>query len=262
MRVTTRRKRRVSRLLAGWVGRHPFAGCLLAVALASSTQPVASQQPLAAQLRRGAVKELAPGKLLVSARNLPDPNFSDSVVLLADFSTEGAMGLIVNRRTEVPLAKVFPGFDHARGAQAALFFGGPVSVPGVLALVRAATAPAGSRRVFDDVHLVNTRESLEHLVKQGVGAERFRVYVGYAGWGAGQLDGETAGGAWHVFDGDPEVVFDPDPDSVWRRQIRRTESLVARSRKPEAGSRTLQAVRLFFSRPVRTGRPPGSTDPP
>ena len=235
--------------MAGLTSRHLFACCLLASALASSTQPVASQQPLPTQLRRGAVKELAPGKLLVSARNLPDPNFSDSVVLLADFSTEGAMGLIVNRRTEVPLAQVFPGFDRARDAKGALFFGGPVSVPGVLALVRAAAAPAGSRRVLDDVHLVNTRESLEQLVKQGAGAERFRVYVGYAGWGAGQLDGETAKGAWHVFDGDPDVVFDPDPDSVWRRQIRRTEGLVARSRTPEAGSRTPRAVRLFFERP-------------
>jgi putative transcriptional regulator len=226
----------------------------LAASLALSAPTLASS-PRATQLRRGAVKELAPGKLLVAARNLPDPNFSDSVVLLADFSAEGAMGLIVNRRTEVPLAKVLPGFDRARGAQATLFFGGPVSVPGVLALVRSATARDGSRRVLDDVYLVNTREALEQLVKEEIGAERFRVYAGYAGWGAGQLDKETAGGAWHVFDGDPEVVFDPDPESVWRRQIRRTEGLVA-GRAIGDGRHTHER------RSARIAAPPGSTDPP
>ena len=214
-----------------WSGAHaPACWCLaasLALCVPTLSAPTFASSPLAKQLRRGAVKELASGKLLVAARNLPDPNFSDSVVLLADFNAEGAMGLIVNRRTEVPLAKVFPGVGRARGAQTMLFFGGPVAVPGVLALVRSATARDGSRRLLDDIYLVNTRETLEQLVKENIGGERFRVYAGYAGWGAGQLDKETAGGAWHVFDGDPDVVFDPDPESVWRRQIRRTEGLVA-----------------------------------
>jgi putative transcriptional regulator len=196
------------------------------------------------QLRRGAVEELAPGKLLVAARHLPDPNFADSVVLLADFSADGAMGLIVNRPTDVTLERVFPGFDRSPGGKAAVFFGGPVSVPGVLALLRSSTSRTDSRLVTGDVYLVNTREVLEKLVKEGASPERVRVYAGYAGWGAGQLDGETAQGAWHVFDGDADVVFDPDPDTVWRRQIRRAEGLIAErgGREPAQSARSATAA--------------------
>jgi putative AlgH/UPF0301 family transcriptional regulator len=81
--------------------------------------------------------------------------------------------------------------------------------------------------VVADVYLVNTREVLDEVLAAGTGPDRFRVYAGYAGWEAAQLQRETALGAWHVFEGDPDVVFDPQPDSVWQRQIRRTEDLLA-----------------------------------
>lgn len=90
----------------------------------------------AVQLRRGAAKELGAGKLLVAARNLPDPNFAATVVLLADFNAQGAMGLIVNRPTKVTLGRILPGLEQAPGRGATAFFGGPLSISGVLALLR------------------------------------------------------------------------------------------------------------------------------
>jgi putative transcriptional regulator len=56
------------------------------------------------------------------------------------------------------------------------------------------------------------------------------VYVGYAGWRAAQLEAEIRQGAWHVFEPEAEPLFDPEPETLWRRQIRRTEALMARSR--------------------------------
>ena len=179
------------------------------------------------QLRPGAVKELAAGKLLVAARGLPDANFTETVILLADHSAEGSMGLIVNRRTDLPLTRLFPNMKPAQARPAALFIGGPVSPDGVLALLRSTVAKADGRRVFDDVYLIATREGLDESILAGAEQSRFRVYLGYAGWGSGQLARETMHGAWHVFGADTAVVFDPDPDTLWQRQVRRTEDRMA-----------------------------------
>jgi len=185
------------------------------------------QGSLPGQLRRPELKQLATGKLLVAARGLPDPNFAESIVLLADFSSDGAMGIIVNRQTDTTLARIAPGLTQPGGRPRVLFFGGPVQAPGVLALVRAPRAPADTRHIFGDVYLVNTRAALEEMVGQGTEAARLRIYVGYAGWAADQLNAETARGAWHVLEGDGEVVFDRDPATAWERQVRRSEALQA-----------------------------------
>jgi putative transcriptional regulator len=189
------------------------------------------QGSLPGQLRRPELKQLATGKLLVAARGLPDPNFAESIVLLADFSSEGAMGVIVNRQTDATLARIAPGLAPPGGRPTLLFFGGPVQVPGVLALVRAPRAPADTRHIFGDVYLVNTRKALEEMIGQGTEAARLRIYVGYAGWAADQLNAETARGSWHVLEGDSDVVFDRDPATAWERQVRRSEALQADRRK-------------------------------
>jgi putative transcriptional regulator len=185
----------------------------------------AAPQSFFDQLRRGDVRALAPGKLLVAARNLPDPNFADTVVLLADFDANGAMGIIVNRPSDVPLERLLPGLRQPRTRAATAFFGGPVPAKGVLALLRSTGARTDSRRIFGDVYLVTTREVLDEMLAAGADASRFRVFVGYAGWGAGQLDKETSDGVWHVLEGNGDVVFDREPESLWRRLIRMTEGL-------------------------------------
>lgn len=180
------------------------------------------------QLLPGPVKELAPGKLLVAARELLDPNFSETVVLLADYNRQGAMGVIINRRTQVPVARLFPTLKQAPGQAPRLYLGGPVAATGVLGLLRSEAPRKDSRHVIGDLYLVASREPLEALIASGVGPSRFRVYLGYAGWAPGQLESETAHGSWHVVQGEVDVVFDSDPGSVWQRQIRRTEERMVR----------------------------------
>ena len=199
---------------------------LLAAAMAGGAGRVhaAAQPP---SLRRpDQVKELAAGKVLVSARGLPDPNFAETVILLLEYDGDHALGLIVNRPTEVPLSRVFPQLMQPRGQTPRVYFGGPVQVEGALALARAARAPADAHRVFGDVYLINSRERLEAAVKADSGSTRLRVYLGYAGWGRGQLEMETSQGAWHVFPADAGSVYDPEPESLWPRQIHRAEERV------------------------------------
>ena len=217
-------------------GRTSAAGLCTIMAIvvwlgASPHVPAAAfDQGATGQMRREAVKRLGAGKLLVSARGLPDPNFADTVVLLADYDAQGAMGVIVNRQTDVPLGRLIPTLRGARVREMPAFFGGPVPADGVLALIRSNRARSDARHIVGDVYLVNTREVLDEVVARGASDADLRVFVGYAGWGARQLDDETAQGAWHVLDGSGAVVFDPDPDTVWERQILRTEGVLARHR--------------------------------
>ena len=181
------------------------------------------------QLLPGAVKALAPGKLLIAARELPDPNFARTVVLIVEHDDRSTMGLVVNRQSEVTLATVFKQVKPGTGPAPAFFLGGPVQTDAVVGLVRATDAPGGddTRRVFGDVYLLSGRAPLEHQIVAGADANRCRVYVGYAGWASGQLEEETVQHAWYVLPGTADLVFDAHPDSLWDRLIVRTEGLSA-----------------------------------
>jgi putative transcriptional regulator len=178
--------------------------------------------PRAVQFRPGAVRDLAPGRLLVASRDVIDPNFHEAVVLLIDYDAKGAMGLIINRRTKAPMSQVLPDLHASVSTSRPVFFGGPVEAGG-LALVRSEQPPEDGRHVLADVYLLSTRPGLEAQVSGGAGPDRFRVFIGYSGWRAGQLETETIHGLWHVLDGDAGLVFDADPDSLWRREIPRAD---------------------------------------
>ena len=167
------------------------------------------------------------GKLLVAARRLPDPNFGNAVILLADFNDDGAVGLVVNRRSDVTVARVFPHLTPTLASAGQAFLGGPVEKTRPMVLLRASASPAEARRVLDGVYLLTAREAIESAVTSSTSPGHLRVYLGYAGWGPGQLEAETAEGVWHVLAGDADAVFDPDPASTWQRQIARTELIQA-----------------------------------
>ena len=194
---------------------------------------------LAAALAAGAqsrpsVKELATGKFLIARRDLPDPNFESTVVVLAHYDEKGAMGLILNRESEVPVARVFPEQALAKTRKDLVFIGGPVGRSGVFALVRATERPGEARRVLGQIYLVNSKADLDRAVANGVAPGDFRVFLGYSGWGPGQLEREVKVGSWHIVDGEPSAIFDSEPATLWLRLIRRTEArfaLAANERK-------------------------------
>ena len=173
------------------------------------------------QLRSGAVKELAAGKLLVAVRGLPNPNFAETVILLAEHGGEGSIGLVLNRRTDGPLSRVFSELKHRTGLFIALYSGGPVATDGVVALEQS-QATRQARQVLADVRMVASREALEALVASGAEPDRGHMCMGSA-VGPGQLERETLHGSWHVFHAETAVVCDPDPGTLWQRQVRRTE---------------------------------------
>ena len=169
----------------------------------------------------GSGLEPAKGRFLVAERDLRDPNFSETVVLLTDHGEDGAMGVIVNWPTAAPVAELIPQIDGLDERADTVFVGGPVSRQAMLILVRSEEELPQAERIFGDVHLSTSRDLLQRVISRDVEVTDLRLYSGYAGWSPGQLDLELAAGGWRVLPADAELVFAADPDRVWPELMRR-----------------------------------------
>lgn len=167
------------------------------------------------------------GRLLVATPELGDGTFDRTVVLLLDHDANGALGVVINRPTPVDVADVLPTWQPLACEPGVLFQGGPVALDSALglAVVRGggeAVEPLGWRRVVGRLGLVDLDTPPELL---GAEVSRLRIFAGYAGWGAGQLEEELTLGAWYVVPADPGGSFDDaftaTPDRLWRGVLRR-----------------------------------------
>jgi len=171
--------------------------------------------------------DLGAGKMLVASRDLPDPNFAKTVVLLVQYDDEGVVGLILNRRSKVPISRVFDDVDGAKDRSDPIYAGGPVGRTDVLALLRSRVKLGDAKRVFGDICLVSSKELLQKTLASPPETNTVHVYLGYSGWTMEQLENEVDLGAWYIFPGDAQAVFDPNPDSLWSRLIVETELRIA-----------------------------------
>lgn len=165
--------------------------------------------------------------LLVAAPALTDPNFTETVVLLLDSDEEGALGVVVNRPSPVLVADVLEVWRDVVTEPDVLFHGGPVSTDGALALAvpRDPDAPpVGFREVVAGLGVVDLDTPVE-LLAEGVAS--FRIFVGYAGWGPGQLEAEIEEGSWFVVPGTAADAFADDPHELRRDVLRRQPGSLA-----------------------------------
>jgi putative transcriptional regulator len=162
------------------------------------------------------------GRLLVASPGLGDPNFVRTVVLLVEHGPEGALGLVLNRPTEVEVGSVLPEWADSATDPTVLFQGGPVGLDGVLALGLLSTVeptgggPVGWRPLDSALGLVDLDEPSVQPFLGGL-----RLFAGYAGWGADQLEAELAEGAWYVVDAWHADVLTARPERLWRSVLRR-----------------------------------------
>jgi len=182
--------------------------------------------PLATYLQ--AQDELAQGKILLADKRLKDPNFDQTVVYLITYDEKGAVGLVLNRETDMPVSRILRGVKEAADRKDFVFSGGPVEASSVLALYRTTTKRKGTRQVSSNVFAVLDETVLKEALAAGAAANVLRLYMGYAGWGPGQLETEVGAGAWSVLSGDAKTVFDSDPDTLWGRLNKRREPQVVR----------------------------------
>jgi putative AlgH/UPF0301 family transcriptional regulator len=166
--------------------------------------------------------DLDAGKLLVASRNLGDPNFAETVILLVHYDAEGVVGLILNRRTDLPLSRVFEG-QAAKDRSDPVYLGGPVETSAALALLQSPRPVEGAEHIFGGVYLISTKTLLERTISTRPDPGVFHVYLGYAGWATEQLRMEVELGSWFIFQAHARTVFNSNPDSLWPEMIRKTE---------------------------------------
>jgi len=163
----------------------------------------------------------AVGRLLVATPKLTDPNFARTVVYVVAHDEDGAFGIVLNRPLErPPLAEVLPLWAGHAALPVAVFKGGPVEPAMALGLARrdSSAAMPGWTPVGCGAGLVDLAMTPD---EPGLALVTVRIFTGYAGWGAGQLEGEIAESAWFVIDGKPADLFTADPDRLFHDVLRR-----------------------------------------
>lgn len=160
------------------------------------------------------------GRLLVATPSLGDPNFERTVVFLLGHSEEGAVGVVLNRPSELEVSGHLPDWDGLAATPPLIFVGGPVQQDAVIGL-----AVAGARQETDGwsplTGGLGTVDLSRPPADVDVQLEEIRIFAGYAGWGEGQLENEISVGAWFVIDGGPADAMTSDPDGLWPRVLRR-----------------------------------------
>ncbi len=157
------------------------------------------------------------GHLLIAGPGLVDPNFWRTVVLVGEHSEEGALGVVLNRSSETSVEEAVPELALLAEGMGAVHVGGPVQPSAVVVLADFAEPDDAESLVLDSVGFLPAEVEPESLGK----LRRARVYVGYAGWGPGQLDGELEEGSWIVEPALPDDVFTADPEGLWSAVLRR-----------------------------------------
>jgi putative transcriptional regulator len=159
------------------------------------------------------------GKLLLAAPVLKDPNFDRTVVLIAEHTDEGAMGLVLNRPSEATVTDAVPDLTWIADADDLVYVGGPVATGGVIVLAEWDDPSRAVVLIEDDVGFVpGDAEDTDALA---AAVRRARVYAGHAGWGPGQLEDELGEEAWIVEAPLREELFSDDPESLWSAVLRR-----------------------------------------
>ena len=160
------------------------------------------------------------GQLLLSAPNLFDPNFRRTVLLIAEHTDEGAMGVVLNRPAEVTVGEAVPDLLWlSLGGEDPVYAGGPVATDSVIVLAEFEDPTLAAALVIDAVGFVPaTPDDAEGLAS---GVLRSRVFAGHAGWGPGQLDAEMDENSWIVEPARAADVFTDDPLALWGEVMRR-----------------------------------------
>ncbi len=157
------------------------------------------------------------GQLLISSSRLFDPNFRHTVILVGQHTTDGALGVVLNRPLDASVAQAVPALIDLVPEGEALFEGGPVQ-PSSPILVADMSHPAlADIPVFDRIGFLTG----EIRDDQKRGIVRARVFAGYSGWDAGQLEAEMAQDSWVLDPAQIEDVFTEDPDGLWQTVLKR-----------------------------------------
>ena len=158
------------------------------------------------------------GHFLIAGKQLRDPSFHRAVVLMVEHNESGSMGLVVNRPSNVSVARALS--DHFALAESdpLVYVGGPVEPSALFVLHSAGEFEEGTSNVIPGIYVGSSPDVFEQVIEQVAGGNNdlaFRVFSGCAGWAPGQLDGELDRGDWHLLPAVAAQVIPPDPYKLW-----------------------------------------------
>jgi putative transcriptional regulator len=157
------------------------------------------------------------GHLLIAGPSLVDPNFRRTVVLVGEHSEEGALGVILNRTAEVAIVDAVPELAAFVEGLDQVHVGGPVQPSAIVVLADFVEPDRAGSIVLDSVGFLPAEVDPDELGE----LRRARVFVGYAGWGPGQLESELEEESWIVEPALADDVFTAEPDDLWSAVLRR-----------------------------------------
>jgi len=168
------------------------------------------------------------GKLLVATPRTTGEIFRRSVVLVLQHDEDGAQGVVLNRPMSAPISSVLPHWQDYVTDPANVFQGGPVALDSALGLVTVpgdkVEEPMGVRLLFGGIGLVDLDIPPIVVMPEVAG---LRIFAGYAGWSAGQLDQEVRAGGWYVVEAEARDAFTPEPETLWSTVLRRQRGHLA-----------------------------------
>lgn len=158
------------------------------------------------------------GQLLLASPALHDPNFSRTVVLISLHSAEGAMGVVLNRPSEMTVGEAAPQLEQAVAERERVYFGGPVRPSSIVFLAEFLDPSPAGLLVLGRIGFPAPDADIDQLTEA---TARGRVFAGFAGWGEGQLDAEIEQGDWIAHSAVPDDVFTEAPDELWSTVLTR-----------------------------------------
>jgi len=168
------------------------------------------------------------GQFLIASPSILDPNFHRTVVFVTAHSEEGAVGVILNRRSEATVGEAVPQLAPVSDLEEPVFVGGPVNPDGVAVLAEFEDPDEAGVVVLEDVGFVALDDALEGMPPD---VQRTRVFAGVAGWGPEQLEAELDRDDWIIEPAAIDDIFTDDPEQLWSDVLRRkggSYALVAR----------------------------------
>jgi len=159
------------------------------------------------------------GKMIVATPIIATPPFSRAVVLILEHDKTGAIGLILNATTGLPVADHLPELAERVSAPATVFLGGPVTSEVAVVLARSSTAVFVQSSGIADVGVIDPFDLPSNVAAM-------RVYAGYSGWESDQLEHEINEGAWWVIEPAPSDLFTSNTEDLWERTVRRAPGMI------------------------------------
>jgi putative AlgH/UPF0301 family transcriptional regulator len=129
----------------------------------------------------------------------------------------------VSRQSHVPISNALRNLPEAADHSDPVFVGGPVDLSSVFALARGPGHPKDATEVAGDIYFISTKTALEKALDGNSDSAKLRVYVGYSGWGARQLENEVQRGSWYIFSSSEDLAFAAKPESLWPMLISKAE---------------------------------------